>query len=157
MTARLPLTKFQASLPNLPRHMLRRISEGPGNCWILRGSAKHHPYGYQSVSINNSSVLAHRFAYETLVGPIPEGLQIDHLCKVTSCVNPEHMEAVTGEVNVARSNCTSAVNSRKTHCKYGHELSGSNLYIRPDNGKRQCKACANQRSSAHKRKRSSQT
>lgn len=153
MTARIPLTEFQKTLPEkLPRHMRRRIVEGDGGCWICTGSKKHGRY--QSVSINNKSVSAHRLSYELLVGQIPEGYEIDHLCKVTYCVNPSHLEAVPRSVNWERSNAISRINRDRTHCKNGHELFGVNLYIRPDGRGRQCRACQKHNEIASRARRS---
>ncbi len=87
------------------------------------------------------SVKAHRLMYERLVGPIPEGLVIDHLCRNRTCVNPDHLEPVTQSENVRRGNGFSAVNARKTHCKRGHPLDGDNLYRNPA-GARVCRTCA---------------
>lgn len=152
MTAPMPLTPEQQTLPTvLPRHLRRRIQITETGCWIATGSASHGPY--QSVSINNCSVLVHRFVYEVLVGPIPAGLTIDHLCRVKWCCNPAHLEPVTIRVNVLRSDGTSAVNARRTRCKHGHPLSGDNLYVRPDGKGRQCIACQRRRERAHAAKR----
>lgn len=84
-------------------------------------------------------VYAHRFAYETLRGPIPTSLQIDHLCRVSCCVNPDHLEAVTQRENILRGLAPSAMCARKTHCKNGHSLSGANLML--ISGHRQCVSC----------------
>ncbi|MCZ6447620.1 MAG: HNH endonuclease signature motif containing protein [Alphaproteobacteria bacterium] len=87
--------------------------------------------------------MAHRFSYETLVGPIPEGLILDHLCRVRSCCNPSHSEAVTHRVNILRGDGITAINARKLFCKRGHPLFGENL--RPQNPEtrygRICRAC----------------
>jgi len=72
----------------------------PDACWIWRGYVMPNGYGQFR---DGRIVLAHRFAYEDVVGPIPDGLQIDHLCKTTACVNPSHMGPVTQAVNLARS------------------------------------------------------
>jgi hypothetical protein len=64
-----------------------------------------------------------------LVGPIPEGKQLDHLCRNRACINPEHLEPVTAKENILRGESFSAKNARKTHCIHGHELSGDNLRI----------------------------
>ena len=141
-TPRLPLTESQETLPKeLPRHLRRRISLSEAGCWLVSGSVSHHPMGYQSVSIDNRSRLAHRLSYEVIIGPIPEGLTLDHLCRVTNCVNPQHLEPVTAGENTLRGTAPSALNARKDQCKSGHDLTGENLYIRPDNGKRQCRRC----------------
>lgn len=89
-------------------------------------------------------VLAHRVAYEQMYGPIPDGLVIDHLCRVGLCVNPFHLEAVTDEVNILRGNGAGARNARKTHCPRQHELAGDNL-INRSNGRRECRRCNRER------------
>lgn len=92
--------------------------------------------------------LAHRVAYERHVGPIPPGLEIDHLCRNRACVNPAHLEPVTHAENMRRSmpfreKVTPAgglVNAAKTSCVNGHEFDEANTYIRPT-GHRDCRAC----------------
>lgn len=83
---------------------------------------------------------AHRAAYQYLRGPIPDGLQLDHLCWVRRCVNPAHLEVVTARVNTLRGENPAAQNARKTHCHRGHPFDEANTYWRPDGG-RDCKAC----------------
>jgi len=147
MTKPIPLTEFQSSLPDvLPRHLRRRMVLDEG-CWIVSGAESHGRY--QSVSIGNRSVLAHRFVYETLVGPIPEGLQIDHLCRVRWCANPAHLEAVTPRVNSLRSTSIAAQRAIQTRCVNGHDLSGANLYVRPDGRGRQCRECQRRNERRH--------
>ncbi len=102
------------------------------NCWVWIGAVAQN--GYSKVTVNYRTTSAHRFIYEQLVGIIPEGLQIDHKCRNKLCVNPEHLEAVTCKVNMERRSVLI------TECKYGHPLSGDNLYICPQ-GKRGCKTC----------------
>lgn len=116
------------------------------SCWLW--TAALHSAGYGVVRINCSKenrkgelVYAHRFVYESLRGPIPHGLHLDHLCRVRNCVNPDHLEPVTGKVNALRGTSPAAKNAKKTHCKRGHELAGENLYLRPDTGTRQCLIC----------------
>lgn len=118
-------------------------------CWIWK--LRLDKDGYGQISVKNRKRGAHRVSYETFVGEVPEGLVIDHLCRVRACVNPEHLEAVTDEVNRERGEWFIAVNAAKTHCKNGHELSGDNLIIkinaRNESGfQRQCRACRNKES-----------
>ncbi|MDN5929664.1 MAG: HNH endonuclease [Pseudonocardia sp.] len=99
----------------------------PG-CWIWLGPSHK---GYAAYGRNK---LAHRRSYEDSVGPIPAGLEIDHLCRQTMCVNPAHLEPVTRLENIRRRYAL------QTHCKHGHVFDESNTYWRP-NGRRDCRAC----------------
>lgn len=108
-------------------------------CIIWNGpTITTHKITYGRLS-GKKMILAHRYVYEQVFGPIPNGLVIDHLCRNGLCVNPEHLEAVTNEVNILRGMGTPAVNSRKTHCKNGHELLPENCWNRK--GRRACKIC----------------
>ncbi len=85
---------------------------------------------------------AHRAVYEWLVGPIPDGLQIDHLCRNPGCINPSHMEPVTPRENVMRGDTIAAENAAKTHCKHGHEFTAENTYVWPKKpNSRSCRRC----------------
>lgn len=106
-----------------------------GECWTWTGSLTRDGYGRMSVL--DVSKLAHRVTYEHLIGPVPEGLTLDHLCRVRSCVNPSHLEPVTQAVNVARG---LNLNTLKTHCKRGHAFDQRNTYLRPAGG-RACRTC----------------
>lgn len=106
------------------------------------------PNGYGALGISGKHILAHRFAYELLIGPIPKGLQLDHLCRDTSCVKviadeygPAHIEAVTPRVNSLRSFSPLALNAQKTHCKHGHPFDAANTYARLTGG-RTCRTCS---------------
>lgn len=114
--------------------------EGHDGCWVWTGAlsaARSNAYG--CFRIDGASVRAHRWAYEHFVGPIPDGLTIDHLCRNTRCVNPAHLEAVTQRENNLRGIGPPAVNARKTHCVRGHPLSGDNVRIW--GGARWCREC----------------
>ena len=86
---------------------------------------------------------AHRVSYELTKGPIPRGLQLDHLCCNRACINPDHLEPVTRSENVRRGETPRRVRefwASVTHCKYGHKFTVENTYIRR-NGRRSCRAC----------------
>lgn len=116
-----------------------RIPES--GCWLWVGSTNKKGYGSLRRGGRGNSRLfaAHRYVYELLVGKIPDGLQLDHLCKVVCCVNPRHLEPVTLVENVRRSS-VGKMNRDKTHCHNGHPLSGENLYL-DASGRRICRAC----------------
>lgn len=100
------------------------------------------PDGYGQIWVDRKMRRAHRIAYELFIGPIPDGLVVDHLCRNRACVNPAHLEAVTHGENVLRGVNPAAQRSRQTHCQRGHELTGDNLYTH--GGRRRCRTCNNQ-------------
>jgi hypothetical protein len=111
-----------------------------GPCWLWCAEINHrNGYGRYRISTSRSQ-LAHRFAYELLVGPIPDGLDLDHLCRVRACVNPAHLEPVTRRENLLRGNTIPARFAERTHCNDGHPLSGENLRI-TSSGHRACATC----------------
>ena len=121
-------------------------------CWLWTACARG---GYGQISAGGRSrkiLSAHRVAYEMLVGPIPEGLDLDHLCRVTLCVNPKHLEPVTHRENLLRGESPSAKHARKTECLRGHPLSGANLYTNP-RGHRSCKICRSEHAKRYYRRR----
>lgn len=113
---------------------------GPGGCWIWTASTDQKGYG--RITRNNRKHSAHRYMYKLLVGPIPDGLELDHLCRVTSCVNPAHLEPVTTRENLRRSTAASTLNALKTHCPAGHEYTPENTYCPPSRPTwRSCRTC----------------
>lgn len=116
-----------------------RIMEVPTGCWEWLGTRGNK--GHSVLSVNSKTESPHRIIYSLLVGPIPSGLHLDHLCRNTSCVNPTHLEAVTPKINVLRGDGLTAKQARQTHCLRNHPLEGENLYVTPD-GRRQCRECA---------------
>lgn len=110
-------------------------------CWIWTGAEANGGYGAISGGprVARWTAKAHRFFYEALVGKIPDGLELDHLCRVRCCVNPLHLEPVTRAVNMARSPLTPHMRKFNTHCKYGHEFTPDNIIKNPR--QRSCKKC----------------
>lgn len=113
--------------------------EPTGFCWNWTGHRNKTGHG-RFHPTRNRSIAAHRFAYELLVGPIPEGLHLDHLCRNTACVNPDHLEPVTLKENVLRGFGITAQAARATHCKNGHEFTPENTIVRAK-GWRGCREC----------------
>jgi hypothetical protein len=118
----------------------------PDECWIWGGALNINGYGaFRTSGPNPKNVRVHRFAYELLVGPIPEGLELDHLCRMRPCCNPAHLEPVPGRINTLRGENFSAKNAQKTACPQGHEYTDENTYVAP-NGWRQCAKCRTEHS-----------
>lgn len=114
-----------------PERILARIIITDTDCWEWPGAINNHGYGVISISVGNLAYV-HRLVYEALVGPIPEGKELDHLCENTRCCNPEHLEPKTHLIHMQR--------NRKSHCRHGHLYTPENTYTRP-NGKRHCLTC----------------
>lgn len=130
---------------NLPENIKLRI-DITESCWIWTGYKQKSGYG--QITVNRKSYKAHRLVYSLLVGEIPDGKQLDHLCRVRNCVNPDHLEPVTQAENIRRGESPWAINSKKTHCYKGHELTENNLYIK--DGYRLCKICTLEARSKYK-------
>ncbi len=120
-------------MKKLPDRLERQIEYCPtSGCWLwIAASAR----GYGRVDVNGKLSQAHRVVYEILRGPIPDGLQLDHLCRVRCCVNPDHLEPVTLAENVRRGIYLTTI------CKRGHKWTPENTYIVPQTGARQCRTC----------------
>ena len=135
-------------MTTMTKYLADRIDVGL--CWEWKGSLSGNGYG--RAWINGKHVPAHRAVYESLVGPIPKGLVIDHLCMNITCVNPDHLEAVTHGENIKRSPkhkkrienlrlASQRAYASQTHCLRGHELSEDNVYIPPGSNSRNCREC----------------
>lgn len=113
-------------------------------CWLWEAAS--HDGGYGLFWIDGRYEGAHRWSYMQAKGPIPDGLELDHLCRTPACVNPAHLEAVTRQVNQHRSNSVSGLNARKTECPQGHPYDDKNTMV--IKGHRHCRECSRARTRA---------
>jgi hypothetical protein len=133
-----------------------------GPCWIRQGS--HLPSGYSQFHVRLddgrwSSTVGHRVSWELAVGPIPDGLTLDHLCRYRPCVKsipdefgPGHLEPVTDVVNILRGDGWSGQHARTTHCPQGHLYDEANTYV-DNQGQRHCRTCGAARAREHRRRK----
>ncbi len=140
------LIAAQAELPTALKRggpmrdrLLSKIELSDDGCWLW--TAHRDVVGYGRLRVGPTSKPAHNLVYEVFVGAVPEGLELDHLCRNRGCVNPEHLEPVTHRENVLRGASPIAAAAAQTHCLRGHALSGDNVYIIPSSGSRQCRTC----------------
>lgn len=115
-----------------------KVDKQPNGCWVWTGCIIRNGYG------QCRQAYVHRMAWEQIRGPIPPGLQLDHLCRNRACCNPDHLEPVTNRENVVRGFGPTAINARKTECKRGHAYTEENTYHYRD-GRRDCRVCMKMR------------
>jgi hypothetical protein len=120
-------------MTTLIERIMERVNR-TDTCWLWTGAL--NKYGYGQISVKNHRERVHRAAYEAFVGRSPDGLVIDHLCRVRHCVNPAHMEPVTRAENTRRG---VPHNSLKSHCPQGHPYDTPNTYTGA--GRRDCRTC----------------
>lgn len=134
-----------------PRALFEQRVLRTAGCWLWQGTLHRNGYGSLKVGGRNGvRIYAHRLAYELFAGQIPEGLELDHLCRNRRCVNPAHLEPVTRSVNTLRGIgplMLGAINGAKQACKNGHAFDEENTYLRPGGG-RTCRECQRERRSA---------
>ena len=126
--------------------------DAPGGCWEFKGYVM--PTGYGQVwDGKHRNAMAHRAVFEVVMGAIPDGLHLDHICRNTICVNPEHLEPVTRAENVMRGEGPAARIARTGKCLRGHDLVDGNLYIHPGKaGRRECLTCRRMREATRKQR-----
>ncbi len=125
----------------LLERLLNKVTVGhQGGCALYHGALDRDGYGHITTERRGQTYRVHRLIYEFFVAPIPDGLQLDHLCRVRNCVRPDHLEVVTLKENVLRGEGISAENARKTHCWRGHEFTPENTGTTEQEG-RYCRAC----------------
>lgn len=122
-----------------------KVDKQASGCWVWTASKS---LGYGKFSMGGQLRNAHRVAYEWARGQIPAGLHLDHLCRNRSCVNPDHLEAVTQGENIRRGE-----KAQRMHCPAGHPYDVTNTYHRKDKVGRMCRACTNARTKAIKARR----
>jgi hypothetical protein len=127
-------------MKNILERFERYVMPEPNSgCWFWMGGLSAGGYGQITFSNPKTTKKAHRVAWELHRGPVPAGLELDHLCRMRSCVTPDHLEPVTRRENTLRGEGVTSQNAHKTHCVNGHPLSGRNLLVK--SGWRTCRAC----------------
>lgn len=135
-------------LADFPARFASKVEVDASGCWLWQAGLNRNGYGRYMLSGSNRDVVAHRYAYEVATGnPIPDGLVMDHLCRVRHCVNPEHVEPVTQRENLLRGQTRTARQVAATECPAGHPYAGDNLYVNPS-GDRLCRECHRRRVAA---------
>ena len=120
-----------------------KVSPAPTDaCWVWHGAANQRGYGNVGKTVDGKvyTYLAHRVAYELTAGPVPVGMDLDHLCRTTGCVNPTHLEPVTFLANMRR-RYAETPDERDTHCLRGHEFTPANTAVISTTGQRKCRTC----------------
>lgn len=134
--------KWKQKRDPLDRLMDKVDINGDGGCWVFHKPGRRNGYG--ALGVEGKTVYAHRYTYERLVGEIPSGMVIDHLCRNRACCNPDHMEVVTQRENVLRGE---RAGIRVMACKRGHDYTPENTYTNPQ-GYRACRTCIRARRTA---------
>ncbi len=127
------------NFPLLPTRFWEK-TEQQGDCVVWMGAKSAYGHGQFGISQPGKTRYVHRIVYEAVNGPVPDGLELDHLCRTPACINPAHLEAVTHRENVLRGEGLAAQQVKRTHCPQGHPYSAKNTY-RDKKNKRYCRTC----------------
>ena len=132
-----------------------KIDRVESGCWLWMATKDRHGYGW--FYFDKKMIRAYRAAWMMFRGPIPDGLEIDHLCRVPSCVNPDHLEPVTHRENMLRGDTFGARHLTKTHCPHGHPYDEQNTFRRKDQPwRRICRICMRDSQNRNRAKRREQ-
>lgn len=134
----------------LPMRFWARVSLAPSGCWLWSRPVADGYGRLRETGKGSKFAMAHRFAYERLIGQVSVGLQLDHLCRVRNCVNPAHLEPVTPRENTLRGQTSAARNASKTHCPAGHPYNVTNTYLVKTRRIRMCRVCAKLRARVYR-------
>lgn len=128
--------------PSVLYRLFSGMSVSKDKCWVW--SRAPGPSGYGSFRWRGN-MRPYKVTYELLIGPVPRGLELDHLCRNKLCCNPDHLEPVTHKENILRGQSPAAINAKKTHCPSGHKYSKENTIVLFNSKKtkiRRCRTCA---------------
>jgi len=116
--------------------IMPRVVRDENDCWVWSGAKSSAGYG--NIRVNKVWRHTHQFSFEFHKGPVPVGMEIDHLCRNRACCNPSHLEAVTRAENLRRARLHRVPS---THCARGHEMTEENTMREGPNGARRCRIC----------------
>jgi hypothetical protein len=150
------ITRYNGRVPVPARSVTTRLSDkftlGGTGCWQWKAAFNTYGYGVMWVDAKRRARQAHIILWEMFNGPVPPGLNLDHLCRNKGCVRPSHLEAVTSGENTLRGHSPSAYNAVKTHCIHGHEFTETNTY-RFNGTHRGCRECRKAATNRHNKTR----
>jgi len=152
---RLPLPDTRLTRERLDI-LLGRLRVNENDCWEWTGARDPRGYGRAGFGRREHGTgLVHKMIYEAIKGLVPDGLELDHLCRNPCCANPDHLEAVTHQVNVQRGRGGAnllAMAIAVTHCPQGHPYDEANTYRRRNRpNSRECRTCRNEASRRYRR------